>query len=168
MNETLAMIVWCTRNAPSDPPLPYLAIGVEVARPDHDGDPPLFVSPGPDAPEIMFRRTSTEEFPAGTPGPAKPGFKLYGIGRWPASGVEGEDIGNGRAEPFAVSPQVAADVLNRLMRMGWMLSTCPDELKGIHERAWNPKEADDIRPLSAATVEAVCNRVKAKTTGGAQ
>lgn len=146
---TLAMIVYLLRKEPS--PAPPVAIAVEVGHCDQEDDPPFIAKPGPNAPDIMFRLTTAAECAS-----LGAGFKLYGVGRWEAPAAGGEDCGKGRLEGFAVTPKVAADVLNGLFRMGWELSTCPPHLLGIHERAWNPKYPDDIRPLGAWVVEAEC------------
>jgi len=149
---------------------PHVVCAIAFGRPSDPTPAFRMAPPAGESFEVLWRRTTEEEYPAGTPGPAWPGFKFYGVGRW--DGYPGEshpllgkriDRYPGRIPSFcdiALSPETAADVMNALARFGWELTACPDGWDGFGpqaiKNAADPELIGDTTPVSGAELRRGC------------
>lgn len=156
--------------SPNPDTAPHVVCAIALGRPSDPTPAFRMVPPEGEAFEVLWRRTREDEYPAGTPGPAHPGFKFYGVGRW--DGYPGEShplIGKrldrypGRIPSFAdiaVSPDTAASVMNALARFGWQLSGWPPGWDGFGPQAIrnaaDPELVGDMTPVSGAELRRGC------------
>jgi hypothetical protein len=119
-----------------------------------------------DAITVLWRKIAVGEVAGAVP-PSPAGFKLYGLGRFHgthyATAYSHDVVTELGPRPvfltgYEVTFDTAADALNRLLVFGWQFDPIPPGCDGMAERARDPKEGDDIRPLSGRTIRAACER----------
>ena len=105
---------------------------------------------------------------AGSDPPSPAGFKLYGVTRCPGKHAVTMPLPpvdyDGVMVPtymtaFAVTPDDAAHVINRLLGFGWVFNPLPDGMDPEAARlAAYPTSVDDLRPVSGRFIRAACER----------
>lgn len=124
--------------------MPRHAVRIDVENPTGS----IRLTPGPETPEIMFRETDARECP-----PLGYGFKLYGLGRWPAERV-GDPVS--RRWYFRVAAGGVARLIDRLACFGWVIESIDPDLNDLPRRWREAKDAADIRPPTINQVLRAC------------